>query len=306
MQLVAIALLAMLCCTQAAAQTPVRELHPLLPYVFFDTGRALIPDRYSALHSPEEAHTFNESDLPPNSIEIYHHMLNIIGSRMRRFPATRIEIVGCNSQQPSLGEGKEVSEKRSETVQNYLTRIWGIDSGRITMLPPRDFPAYRSNPKDPLGIVENRRAEIQIKDWELLRPIITYDSTPHPELADSTLDIYNLILFRFDSPEAGPINERILKETVIPGLRKGARVRVVGHTDVVGLDDRNLKLSSDRARTVVNAIRRLAPPGIIASIEGIGTGESSPLHTNDLPEGRFYNRCVQVIVTTPVATTVER
>jgi outer membrane protein OmpA-like peptidoglycan-associated protein len=306
MQLVAIPLFVLLCCAQAGAQPPVRELHPMLPYIFFDSASAVISDRYLLLLSAQETSAFSETSLPSSSLELHHRLLDVIGSRMRSFSHTRVEIVGCNSQQPYIGEVEDISKKRGERVRDYLVGIWGIDSGRIMMLPPRDLPEHRSNPKDPLGIVENRRAEIRIRDWDLIKPIITPDSTPHPELADSTLAIYNLILFKFDSPEMGPGNERILKENIIPDLRKGARVRVVGYTDVVGLDDRNLKLSHDRAMTVVNAIKRLAPSGIIASIEGMGVGESASLYSNESPEGRFYNRCVRVVVTTPVQIAAKR
>jgi outer membrane protein OmpA-like peptidoglycan-associated protein len=32
-----------------------------------------------------------------------------------------------------------------------------------------------------------------------------------------------------------------------------------------------------------------------------GTGEEEPLYSNELPEGRFFNRTVQVIIETPLA-----
>jgi outer membrane protein OmpA-like peptidoglycan-associated protein len=300
LRFIASSLLLGLCCTHAAAQSPVQELHPLLPYIFFDSASAAVPDRYALFHSPQEASSFNEADLPSNSLDIHHRLLDIIGSRMQHFSETRIEIVGCNSKQPEIGEVIEVSKKRGETVRDYLVRIWGIDSGRITMLPPRDLPQYRSNIKDPLGIVENRRVEIYTNNWEIIKPIITYRSTANPEPADSTRDIYNLILFKFDSPEMGPVNEKILKEYIVPGLRQGAQINVVGYTDVIGLDDRSYRPHCARASTVVNAIKKNTKPGIIASLTGNCVGRTETLHPNEIPEGRFHNRCVQVIVTTSV------
>ena len=166
------------------------------------------------------------------------------------------------------------------------------------MLPPRDFPQYRSNPKDPLAYLDNRRAEIRTGDWEIIKPIITHRSTADPEMAGSTVDIYNLILFKFDSPEMGPVNERIVKEYIVAGLRQGAQLTITGYNDRIVISDRSLKLHDDRASTVVKAIKRETKPGIIASLNGNGVGPDDLLHPIDLPEGRFYNRSVQVIVTT--------
>ena len=70
----------------------------------------------------------------------------------------------------------------------------------------------------------------------------------------------------------------------------------------MGLEDRNLKLSGDRANTVVNGIKRNVKAGLYTVLQGGGVGETQPLYRNDLPEGRFYNRTVQVLVNTPSGT----
>ncbi len=117
---------------------------------------------------------------------------------------------------------------------------------------------------------------------------------------DSTLERYNLILFPFNSHDAGPINDRIMREYVYERVRPTSVVEVVGHTDVVGLFDHNLRLSERRANTVYEGINR-ATGRRYAILNKKGVGEDDPLYTNDLPEGRFYNRTVQVIIRTPVS-----
>ena len=298
LRLIASSLLLALCCTWAGAQSPLRELHPILPYIFFDSGSAVIPGRYALLQSAQEASAFNEANLPSNSLEIHHRLLDVVGSRMRRFPTTRIEIVGCNSKQPEIGEVIEVSKKRGEAVRDYLVRIWGIDSGRIMMLPPRDYPQYRSNVRDPHRIVENRRAEIRTINWELMMPLITRDSSIDPELADSTVNKYNLILFESYGTEMGPINDRIVKEYIVSELRKGANVDVTGYTDVV-YENYSHSEAVNRPMTVEMAIKRYVKPGIISFLSGRGVAVDAPIHSNEFPEGHFYNRCVQIIVITP-------
>ncbi|MEC7524214.1 MAG: OmpA family protein [Myxococcota bacterium] len=76
-----------------------------------------------------------------------------------------------------------------------------------------------------------------------------------------------------------------------------ARVRVEGHTDDRGRDERNLDLSARRARSVV---RWLIDHGIDASrFEGVGCGETHPLEDNGTRQGRQANRRVEFHVVDP-------
>lgn len=72
------------------------------------------------------------------------------------------------------------------------------------------------------------------------------------------------------------------------------RVRLIGHTDSIGSDENNMKLSKGRAESIrQNMIRR----GIDASrIEIDGRGESEPIATNETEEGRAQNRRVEMQV----------
>jgi len=116
--------------------------------------------------------------------------------------------------------------------------------------------------------------------------------------SETTLEKYNLILFKFDSPEAGELNERIMSTWVYPRVKPSSVIRIEGHTDVVGLDTRNKKLSEDRARTAENFIKKRTSN--FKELNTRGTGEEEPLYSNELPEGRFFNRTVQVIIETPL------
>ena len=71
-------------------------------------------------------------------------------------------------------------------------------------------------------------------------------------------------------------------------------VEIGGHTDNVGSDEANKKLSAARAKAVYDY---LVEHGIIASrLTYRGYGESSPIATNDTPEGRALNRRVEMTV----------
>ncbi|MDQ1265779.1 MAG: OmpA-like protein [Bacteroidota bacterium] len=117
--------------------------------------------------------------------------------------------------------------------------------------------------------------------------------------ADSTLERYSLILFPFDRSDAGPINERIMNDYVYDRVKPSSVVEVVGHTDVVGLYEHNQKLSDRRSNTVQTGIDKKTKSKY-SRLAKRGVGEDEPLYSNELPEGRFYNRTVQVIIRTPV------
>jgi outer membrane protein OmpA-like peptidoglycan-associated protein len=117
--------------------------------------------------------------------------------------------------------------------------------------------------------------------------------------AATRVDRYSLCLFKFDRAELGALNDRIVRELIVPDIGKDAQIEVIGHMDIVGQPEHNMKLSENRARTVVSALHADVPAGGYRSLEGRGVGEGEPLFTNALPEGRFYNRATQVIVYTP-------
>jgi outer membrane protein OmpA-like peptidoglycan-associated protein len=70
---------------------------------------------------------------------------------------------------------------------------------------------------------------------------------------------------------------------------------IIGHTDNVGSDADNMRLSQGRSQAVRND---LIQRGIDASrLEAIGKGETMPVATNDTEEGRAQNRRVEFEIT---------
>ncbi len=69
-------------------------------------------------------------------------------------------------------------------------------------------------------------------------------------------------------------------------------IKIMGHTDNVGKDEANQKLSEGRANAVMQDLieRGIAPDRIQAE----GHGESHPIDTNDTEEGRQNNRRVEI------------
>lgn len=72
------------------------------------------------------------------------------------------------------------------------------------------------------------------------------------------------------------------------------RIKIIGHTDDVGQEADNMKLSTDRALSVVNYLKG---KGITASrLEHEGRGELEPIADNSTEAGRLLNRRTEFII----------
>jgi len=72
------------------------------------------------------------------------------------------------------------------------------------------------------------------------------------------------------------------------------KLYVVGHTDNTGLFDANMKLSMDRAATVVNSLISQFSVNA-ARLKACGDGPTAPVASNDTEEGKALNRRVELV-----------
>jgi OOP family OmpA-OmpF porin len=104
------------------------------------------------------------------------------------------------------------------------------------------------------------------------------------------------LLFDFDSAELRPESitelERLVK---FMGDVPFATALIEGHTDSVGSDAYNMKLSDRRAKSVFDYLtsRGVDP----ARLSSVGKGETMPIADNSTAEGRQENRRVMLIRT---------
>jgi len=143
-----------------------REYYPLLNYVFFDKNSSALGERYVKLSGSEFAN-FTEKEISPDQMMIYRNILNIIGNRLKEKPKVNIELIGCNDNTDTERGNTQLSKSRAETVKDYLVNICGISADRIKV-KAQNLPLKPSNITDVLGMEENRRVEVVIKDESLL------------------------------------------------------------------------------------------------------------------------------------------
>lgn len=103
------------------------------------------------------------------------------------------------------------------------------------------------------------------------------------------------VLFDFGKYDLRPeAREKLAKLSGIILAHSGLELAVEGHTDNVGSDELNQKLSEKRAETVR---AYLIQQGLAeASVTSRGLGETSPVVDNSTAEGRQRNRRVEIVV----------
>jgi outer membrane protein OmpA-like peptidoglycan-associated protein len=172
-------------------EVATRELFPLLNYVFFDEGSSTIPPRYVRLNSNQVA-AFNDEKVPGGTIAKYHNVLNIYGYRLRKFPNVNVRLVGTLAETQAGEKAPGLAQNRAQQVYDYLKNVWGIDPSRMK-IESRGWPETQSNPKDSLGIMENRRVEIITEpfSWDVIKPILEVDPKRFPDPVTMTFNMTN-------------------------------------------------------------------------------------------------------------------
>jgi outer membrane protein OmpA-like peptidoglycan-associated protein len=106
---------------------------------------------------------------------------------------------------------------------------------------------------------------------------------------------YALILFDFDKDTIDARNQDIVNQ-VAARIRElpQATVEIVGHTDNIGKEAYNIKLSDRRALAVYKLLATAYGEAAGGRIRYSGVGPNTPLYDNLSPEARAFNRTVTI------------
>jgi outer membrane protein OmpA-like peptidoglycan-associated protein len=118
--------------------------------------------------------------------------------------------------------------------------------------------------------------------------------TAKQEQRGLVLTLSGSVLFVFGKSALLPTAQKRLDD-VIAALKDDPRqITIVGHTDSIGSDDKNMQLSQKRA----DAVRSyLTTHGIPENrVQSQGMGETQPVADNKTAEGRANNRRVEIIL----------
>ena len=129
--------------------------------------------------------------------------------------------------------------------------------------------------------------------------IVTKESTVHivawtPSKVEEGMRFS--IIYEFDDAKAIAMYNKYLSEVVAPKIPANAKVVIHGHTDIIGEESYNQKLSVRRANdvktTLQNSVSKLGITGVTFEETGLGENEDAAPFGNTLPEERSYNRTV--------------
>jgi outer membrane protein OmpA-like peptidoglycan-associated protein len=104
------------------------------------------------------------------------------------------------------------------------------------------------------------------------------------------------VLFEYNESKAINIYEKYLTDIVVPKIPVNGTVIIHGHTDIIGEEAYNQKLSLARAndvRTIMEkALSKRGRSDVKFDVYGFGEDETKSPFENKYPEERFYNRTV--------------
>ncbi len=191
-------------------------------------------------------------------------VLNIIDIESKEQMAATVTVGDMESEQTD-GKYKKIMKPGSYTLK--------------VMATAKDYLPYERRVQVEAGKTLELEVALVKKEFKIVLPQVYF------ETAKSTI-----------KPESYPILDGAAEtiKTVFTGSAT-VRIEIQGHTDSRGSDDYNLKLSQDRAQSVMDylLINHELPA---ARLMARGYGESRPVASNDNPEGRQKNRRVEFVI----------
>ena len=104
------------------------------------------------------------------------------------------------------------------------------------------------------------------------------------------------ILYDFNKANSIASYDKFLTDVVAAAITDGSTVMIHGHTDKIGDEEHNMKLSKERANDVQTILQREVTKAGKSNVRfealGFGEDENNAPFENNVPEERFYNRTV--------------
>lgn len=216
----------------------------------------------------------------------YYDSAARVGDFMKMFPTTTAIIEGYSDEVGTDEYNIQLSQRRAESVVNYLREQFGIDSSRISATGYGKTRPIADNSTEE-GKQKNRRIRAII-DCALN---VSQISKP-PEQLCMTLNVE----FGTDSAEIkSAFFEEINKVGDYMNKYSMTTAVIEGHTDNSGALEYNMQLSQQRAQSVVDYLADKF--GIDRSrLSAKGYGPTRRIAYNTTPEGRQKNRRINAII----------
>ena len=206
-----------------------------------------------------------------------------------------------------FGDGSGNYTDTFTTIQNFGDGSGNYNSGAITI---QNFGDGAGNYTDPDITIQNfgdgtAQVDGQMVDAEPLAGVPALGVFPPLgtlaplESCGTTVTFADGVLFDFDQASIRPDAATTLDAVAdVLSTLDVAQATVSGHTDAIGSDSENQKLSEERADAVVAG---LEDRGVDTAFSSQGYGETRPVAANEIdgadnPAGRQLNRRVEIFI----------
>ena len=229
---------------------------------------------------------------------------NIIKA-FEKSPDLHLEIGGHTDRSGNEVKNKQLSKARAKFVYDYLIKK-GIPAQNLTYKGyGSSKPAYSNRTSD--GRAANRRIEVKILHKKAessdklvdevdpfeLKQKATLKDLLNKKVGESLL--LNHVTFEpnmFELSDSSAIQVDSLAE--IMKYNTHLNIEIVGYTDKSGIEDKNITLSTNRAKAVYD---RLVEKGISPNrLYFSGCGSENPIATNAYRWGRDLNRRIEIVI----------
>jgi len=239
----------------------------------------------------------------PSSNKALNHLLNA----MRKSPDLVIEVSGHTDKSGNEATNKQLSANRAKFVYDYLIQQ-GIPQTRLTYKGYGSAkPAYSNSTKD--GRDANRRIEIKLlsKKAESLDRLVEENTAEEPEkkevvpvsaIQTKKMGEYFVLESVVFEPNSSALTDssKLFIDELVTVLKQNPKmvIELVGFTDISGLEEKNILISSHRAKSVYDylILKGIAPERLSFS----GCGPEKPIAPNAYRWGRDKNRRIEILI----------
>lgn len=263
------------------AAAPVAQPEPEAPIVAVPPTEPT-PEKMKYCLSLDIEFDIDKSEIRPQ----YHHEVAKVGDFMKKHPTTTAVIEGYTDEVGGDEYNMRLSQRRAESVVNYLVNTFGIAPSRLSAKGYGKTMPIGDNATD-FGKQKNRRInaviDCALDVKELGAPPERLCMTLKMEFATGSAEIQP----RYHD-EVNKVGEYMKKYATTTAV-------IEGHTDNVGGHGYNMQLSQRRAESVVTYL--VEKYGIERSrLTAKGYGSTRRIAYNSTPEGRQKNRRINAII----------
>ncbi len=229
---------------------------------------------------------YNSAELTAESKTILNNVAPLLTSKNIKDPHWLVE--GHTDNKGSQNYNLPLSERRAASVKEYLIGK-GVPAGILKSVGFGLALPITTNDTDD-GRARNRRVELKYADANFQPAALAVDA----DCANVQItDLARMIYFKTASSDLVEASKQSLDVIAQYIKATGGTYEIQGHTDDVGNDANNMKLSQKRAQSVVDYLISKGVSG--SNLKAVGYGESQPKYDNKTADGRAQNRRIEIV-----------